>query len=162
MRDEVRQQLQERYDFCCGYCGVRDVDAGAKLTVDHFLPRSHGGADDLENLVYCCHACNEYKGEYWHDNEEKRVLHPQNNTLSQHLSEGDDGRLYALTERGAIHIQRLHLNRPQLIANRLNRRQQADRLKEQRQQAAQLAEALSNNDVLKNLIAQMVADRREP
>lgn len=41
----------------CTYCGD---DAGQ---VDHVIPRSRGGSDDLENLVPCCGACNLAKGD---------------------------------------------------------------------------------------------------
>jgi len=43
--------------------------------------------------------------------------------LTLHLQQAEDGWLAALTERGALHLQRLRLNRPQLIAARLSRQQ---------------------------------------
>jgi 5-methylcytosine-specific restriction endonuclease McrA len=64
MRDEERKTLRQRFHFRCGYCGVHERDAGAELTTDHFQPRSKGGPHELENWVYCCHACNEFKGDY--------------------------------------------------------------------------------------------------
>jgi 5-methylcytosine-specific restriction endonuclease McrA len=60
-----RQSLREQYGFRCGYCGVHESRAGAELTVGHFQSRSRGGSDDPSNLVYCCHACNEFKGDHW-------------------------------------------------------------------------------------------------
>jgi hypothetical protein len=36
MRPEIRDALRQRYGFRCGYCGVRETDAGARLTLDHF------------------------------------------------------------------------------------------------------------------------------
>lgn len=60
-----RDDLRQRFQFRCGYCGVREADAGAELTADHFQPRSRGGADEPDNLVYSCHACNEFKGDFW-------------------------------------------------------------------------------------------------
>src|SRR5689334_21076024 len=115
MRSELRQQVQRRYDFRCGYCGVRETDAGAKLTIDHFEPRALGGDDSLDNLVYSCHACNEFKGDYWQTEEDLRLLHPVLDDRTEHYQEQPDGTLTALTERGANHIVVLHLNRPELI-----------------------------------------------
>src|SRR5688572_8987337 len=112
MRRALRQSVPLRYDFRCGYCGVRETNMGAKLTIDHFLPRVHGGEDSLDNLVYCCHACNEFKGDYWQTEPEARLLHPLLDDLTLHYREQDDGTLVALTERGANHLQVLHLNRP--------------------------------------------------
>jgi 5-methylcytosine-specific restriction endonuclease McrA len=63
MRQDEHETLRRIYQFRCGYCGVRERDAGAELTVDHFQPRSQGGLDGPENWVYSCHACNEFKGQ---------------------------------------------------------------------------------------------------
>ena len=54
-----------RYDFRCGYRGVSETNIGAEMTLDHFHPRVLGGENRLDNLIYCCHACNEFKGDYW-------------------------------------------------------------------------------------------------
>lgn len=43
----------------CHYCG--EIVSGRNLHVDHFLPRSLGGTDDLSNLVYACNSCNATK-----------------------------------------------------------------------------------------------------
>jgi hypothetical protein len=123
IRPEQREALRRRYSFRCGYCGVSEVDSGADLTVDHFQPRSQGGTDVVDNLVYCCHACNEYKGRYYQPDSAERLLHPLRDNLREHIIEQQDGTLHALTLTGAWHIEQLHLNRPALIAHRLAERQ---------------------------------------
>jgi hypothetical protein len=45
----------------CWYCGTR-MNPWQDFCVDHVMPRVHGGADTLENLVPCCSLCNERKG----------------------------------------------------------------------------------------------------
>ncbi len=65
MTPEQRTALRRRYQFRCGYCGTSETATGAELTVDHFQPRSHGGPEEPENWVYRCHACNEFKGDFW-------------------------------------------------------------------------------------------------
>jgi hypothetical protein len=119
IRPEQREALRRLYNFRCGYCGVSEIDSGAELTVDHFQPRSQGGTDAVGNLVYCCHACNEYKGNYYQPEASERLLHPLRDILPEHILEQQDGTLYALTPTGAFHIAQLHLNRPALIAHRL-------------------------------------------
>ena len=47
-------EVRDRYQRCCGYCGVCEDDAGGELTVDHFIPVAAGGGDDDENLIYAC------------------------------------------------------------------------------------------------------------
>lgn len=45
----------------CHYCGT--VVTGTKLHRDHFIPRSQGGTDHPQNLVYACGPCNSTKGQ---------------------------------------------------------------------------------------------------
>jgi HNH endonuclease len=123
VRPEQREALRRLYNFRCGYCGVSEVDRGAELTVDHFQPRSQGGTDAAVNLVYCCHACNEYKGNYYQPVASEHILHPLRDNVPEHILEQEDGTLYALTPTGAFHIAQSHLNRPALIAHRLVERQ---------------------------------------
>lgn len=118
MQREARQALRQHFDFRCGYCGVHENELGAELTVDHFQPRSRGGTDASDNLVYSCHACNEFKGDHWEDAGPQRILHPLRDTLSAHLELTEDGEFRALTETGSFHLAHLRLNRPPLVARR--------------------------------------------
>ncbi len=148
MRRALRQSVRIRYEFLCGYCGVSETNIGAEMTVDHFLPRIHGGEDTEDNLVYCCHACNEFKGDYWQPEPTLRLLHPRLDDETTHIREHTDGTYLALTERGSIHLRILRLNRPELIAYRLERkelfllRQQNQILRQQLQEAQQTTRRL--------------------
>lgn len=153
MRDDVREHVRVLYDYRCGYCGVRESDAGARLTLDHYCPRSLGGMDEIDNLVYCCHGCNEYKGDYWHEEESQRLLHPLREDMTAHLAPSEAGRVQGLTARGSVQIERLRLNRPQLIAYRL-RRQKEEALQIENQQILQSLETLrQDNEALREQIA---------
>lgn len=109
------------YAFRCGYCGVTEAQCGAELTYDHFRPQSQQGTDAAANLVYACHACNEFKGEYWSEDEATRLLHPLMDDLTLHLVELADAKLKALSPLGEIYIAQLQLNRPALIEHRAER-----------------------------------------
>ncbi len=126
---EQRDAIRQAYVYRCGYCGVHEEEVGSLLEIDHFQPRSTGGRDDLDNLVYCCPTCNRLKGDFWPQinpfTASHRLLHPQRDALTEHLRENEDGRLVALTETGAFHISRLRLNRAPLVALRRARRDQA-------------------------------------
>jgi hypothetical protein len=122
MRPEERLALRLRFVFRCAYCETSETDAGAELTIDHFQPRSHGGIDQTDNLIYSCHACNEFKGDYWQPASAQRILHPVLDDLSQHIAEQPDGVLQALSETGLFHIRKLRLNRAGLVAHRQQRR----------------------------------------
>lgn len=132
---ELRQAVRRAYDFACGYCGVREEDAGSLLEVDHFKPRSASGGDELENLVYCCPTCNRLKGDFWRGaTDEKRLLHPQRDDTDLHLLLNPDRLFTALTKTGEFHLSRLRLNRPPLVALRRARAENS-RLREALEQA---------------------------
>lgn len=120
---ELREAVRRAYGYRCGYCGMHEEEVGCELEVDHFRPRAAGGSDELSNLVYCCSACNRIKSDFWSVDPIRRLLNPLQDDPSTHLREEADGRLIALTETGAFHLKRLKLNRPQLIAARVNRRE---------------------------------------
>lgn len=127
---------------------MHESDVGATLTVDHHHPTVHGGTNDDENLVYCCHRCNEHKGAYWHEAHipQIRLLHPLEDDLTSHLREQQNSELVGETPEGTFYIQRLRLNRSQLIEHR--RRKQADQnrlneIKELRQQIHDLQRELT-------------------
>jgi hypothetical protein len=127
---EVREQMRRRANFACEFCGVSETDAGGPLTVDHFQPRSQGGADSLDNLVYCCAPCNQYKLDYWPAGpDEPRLWNPRCEPAGQHFLELEDGTLRALTTTGDFTLQRLRLNRPPLVAHRLQKRQEAETIR---------------------------------
>lgn len=120
---DARRAVRLAYDYACGYCGVRETDAGSELELDHFKPRSAGGTDELENLVYCCTTCNRLKGDYWVSDtlSDRRLLHPKRDHVSWHLRLESSGLFTALTETGNFHLARLRLNRPPLVALRRTR-----------------------------------------
>lgn len=61
IRPEKRLAIYLRDGLACCYCG-ESVEAGAKLTLDHLRPYSHGGSNAETNLVTCCHRCNSSRG----------------------------------------------------------------------------------------------------
>lgn len=56
-----RKAIMTRDSHTCQYCNL--LLPGARLTLDHVVPRSRGGGSSWENLVACCHGCNNRKGD---------------------------------------------------------------------------------------------------
>lgn len=54
-----RRRLFKTRDPICHYCKVELTLKDS--TVDHKIPRSRGGGNEDENLVLCCHTCNQDK-----------------------------------------------------------------------------------------------------
>ena len=57
---DKKAYLLEREQGCCIYCGIHA--SKAKMEIEHVIPRSRGGTDSLNNLVFSCRACNDAKG----------------------------------------------------------------------------------------------------
>jgi 5-methylcytosine-specific restriction endonuclease McrA len=55
-----RKNILMRDRYTCQYC-LRTFNSG-ELTLDHVMPRSRAGETTWENLVACCHPCNNRKG----------------------------------------------------------------------------------------------------
>lgn len=49
----------------CAQCGRTPLDDGVKLVVDHKVPQSWGGGNELENLQPLCEQCNHGKRDYF-------------------------------------------------------------------------------------------------
>ncbi|MBS1789058.1 MAG: HNH endonuclease [Acidobacteria bacterium] len=118
---ELREQVRARANFACEYCGVTETYAGGLLTIDHYQPQQKGGDDSLENLLYCCYRCNQYKLDYWPSTSDfPQLWHPQCEPFDRHFLLLADGVLHALTPAAAFTITRLRLNRAPLVAHRLH------------------------------------------
>ena len=72
-----RRKIKERWDYECAYCGSED-----NLTIDHVVPRSKGGHNTVENMVCCCHECNQDKAhtpwQEWYFQQDFFSLHRYN------------------------------------------------------------------------------------
>jgi hypothetical protein len=166
--ETLRQSICAIYGFRCGYCGVTETESGGQLEIDHFLPQSQGGQDKLDNLVYACRTCNAFKGDYWPPpgaSSDLMLLHPRRDDLSTHVGSLPDGRLIGLTKRGWFHIQRLRLNRAQLIELRLQRvevQRLRDTLEHNRQAQSQLEEYIRELEQEIERLLQIIAELTRP
>jgi HNH endonuclease len=124
LNSKQREQVRQRAQFVCEYCGLAEIDSGGKLTIDHYQPRIMGGSDDLENLIYCCVHCNQSKHDFWPNSATASHLwNPRREPASLHFLVLDDGMLKSITPTGAFTIKLLRLNRPVLVAYRLRKLQ---------------------------------------
>ena len=102
---KVRRVVRQRAQCACEFCGVTETDTGGDLTVDHFHPKAKGGTDELDNLLYCCHRCNQYKADYWPMQPDDPVLwHPRHDPIETHLLLLADGTLYPINARGTTDV----------------------------------------------------------
>ncbi len=56
-----RRNIFKRDKFTCVYCGVQP--GTDELTIDHVVPRAHGGQSTWDNCVLACLTCNHRKAD---------------------------------------------------------------------------------------------------
>ena len=126
LRDSTWESVRLRAHCACEFCGVSEISGGGKFTVDHFRPKSRGGADEASNLVYACFRCNIYKADYWSTGGQQSPLwNPREEPGSKYFAFGDNGQLHPLNAIGSFSIRQLRLNRPQLVEHRRKRHAEA-------------------------------------
>jgi len=59
--DDIRYEVYLRDDYTCQYCGSKPDPSD--LTIDHLVPLSRGGLDEVVNYVTCCRQCNQRKSD---------------------------------------------------------------------------------------------------
>jgi len=93
----LRRQVGTRDNYICQYCGIYTQDGA----VDHIIPLSEGGTDDIDNLAWSCAECNQAKGakllDQWREQDRLRQLDlsqdpiAEDGTMSPDLREFYDG-----------------------------------------------------------------------
>lgn len=73
--ERVMTGAGEAWSGKCIHCNAHlvvglDGEPVSRATIEHILPRNHGGTDDLDNLALACARCNNEKG-VRHDNKPK-------------------------------------------------------------------------------------------
>ena len=59
-KTEIKRILLSKTDGVCARCGM--TLSLEKTTIDHYVPKYRGGADDERNLLPLCKKCNKQKG----------------------------------------------------------------------------------------------------
>lgn len=87
---KTREQVAKRAKNCCEYCKARADFANFPFVVEHIIPKSLDGTDDLDNLAYACGFCNgaKYNKINAFDSITQtvvRLFHPRKDKWSQHF-----------------------------------------------------------------------------
>jgi HNH endonuclease len=62
--ESIQQHVRSRADYLCEFCHANERWQYVKFTVDHVLPVSLGGGDNLDNLTLACFHCNRRKANH--------------------------------------------------------------------------------------------------
>jgi hypothetical protein len=85
--------IYERDNKCCFFC--KKQLKYHQITLDHYLPASRGGRDEIFNLVTCCKACNKEKGSFVPEDYKEIILGLFIKAVSDGFISGEDIRMDA-------------------------------------------------------------------
>jgi len=108
----------------CVYCQTQKQLIGRALEIDHIVPESLGGDDDLSNLCQACVTCNRHKaaktmGIDPQTNENAPLFHPRRQEWSAHFSWSEDNvRVIGLTPIGRATVELLQMNNDDVVRSR--------------------------------------------
>ncbi len=54
-----RELIRKRANYLCEYCHSPEKISATRFTIDHIIPKSLGGSNNLDNLALACRRCNE-------------------------------------------------------------------------------------------------------
>ena len=121
---ETIKTVAQWADNCCVYCKSQDRYSPHGFTIDHIIPISLGGSNDIENLAYACFLCNRLKSnkiEAFDNLSEKMfsLFNPRKDLWQQHFAWNEDATLIiGISPIGRVTVSQLQLNRDKLIEYR--------------------------------------------
>ncbi len=113
--------MADRARACCEYCRSQEIFSPDRFQIDHIQPQAKGGSDEATNLAWACGGCNNAKADATLGDDPEtgsmvELFHPRRNTWSEHFRwSADVLAIEGLTPAGRATIQKLELNRPNLI-----------------------------------------------
>jgi hypothetical protein len=114
--ESLRKLVAERAAQLCEYCRSPEVVSADRFTVDHTLPQSMGGLDDLNNLALACRRCNERRSNFMFGTDpetraEVSLFNPRQDLWAEHFVWTKDGiKILGVTSTGRATCQRLDMN----------------------------------------------------
>ncbi len=105
----------------CEYCGSPEDHTPDDFNVEHIIPRSRGGTDDLDNIAWSCQGCNSRKFTATQAVDSQTgsraaLYHPRRHSWQDHFRWSDDWlTLLGETPTGRATIARLDLNRNNVV-----------------------------------------------
>ncbi len=121
LTSKQKQAVAQRANHCCEYCLCQVKYSPDPFSIEHIIPRSKGGTDELDNLALACQGCNNRKyvqTEAYDPVTGNMVLlyHPRQHPWQIHFAWSDDFTImFGLTPIGRATVDRLALNREGVV-----------------------------------------------
>ena len=124
-RHRLYSQVAARANYRCEYCLAPEELSGKEFQVEHIVPVSAGGADELNNLALACFRCNLSKGTAQAEqlspgDQPVRLFNPRTddwNTCFEFVLTPDSeaARIVAKNDIGRASVSRLRMNAPHAV-----------------------------------------------
>ena len=114
--EATREFVRKRANYLCEYCHSPERICTTRFTVDHLIPKSLAGSDDVDNLALACRRCNERRYNFvaGFDPETQTIVllfNPRQQIWSEHFIWSANGRtIVGVTPIGRATCKRLDLN----------------------------------------------------
>jgi 5-methylcytosine-specific restriction endonuclease McrA len=116
-----KTHVAERARHCCEYCWSQARYSPDPFSVEHIIPHTAGGMNELENLALACQGCNnrKYVSTSAVDSvsgETVPLYHPRQHAWRDHFAWSVDFiYIVGLTPIGRATIEKLRLNREGVV-----------------------------------------------
>jgi 5-methylcytosine-specific restriction endonuclease McrA len=114
--EATRKTVRERANYLCEYCHSPEHLSANRLTVDHIIPKSLGGSDEIDDLALACRRCNERRYNFVAgvDPETQAIVplfNPRQQKWKEHFTWVENGLIIrGITSIGRATCIRLDLN----------------------------------------------------
>ncbi len=119
--ERTQQQIRARANYLCEFCHADERWQYVRFTVDHVLPVSLGGSDNLTNLTLACFHCNRRKANHLtgidpQSQTEVPLFNPRQDRWREHFIWSMDGiSIEGISTIGRATVAALLLNRDRVI-----------------------------------------------
>ncbi|MBX7216754.1 MAG: HNH endonuclease [Candidatus Kapabacteria bacterium] len=116
-----KELIAGRARYCCEYCHSQERYSPDPFSIEHIIPKSKGGTDNVNNLAFACQGCNnrKYNHTKWVDPVSGNVVplfHPRTDRWQEHFHWSNDfTEIIGLSDTGRATIDKLQLNRSALM-----------------------------------------------
>ena len=116
-----RDTVAQRARYCCEYCQSQLKYSADSYSVEHIVPRSREGSDDVSNLALSCQRCNNAKFVAIEATDPltghpATLFHPRQHDWSEHFAWSHDSLLiHGMTPTGRATVEKLQLNRSGVV-----------------------------------------------
>ena len=106
-----------RAEHICEYCKAPEILSNMAFEIDHIIPISRNGTEDVDNLALACRVCNLRKSDHINGMDSNtqqyvRLFHPRQDSWTDHFEKSSQ-LPYTILDKTAIGratISRLNLN----------------------------------------------------